>query len=321
MKLIQVGIGGWGSSWYEKIKKEHKDLEVVVVDKNIEAARKLVDKNDRLYDSIIEAIEKENPDLILNFTPPKVHTEIDNIAFDYKLPVLSEKPIADDYVKAVQVVERATKENIPFMIAENYRNYPEIRKMKKLLSEGLIGDIVSLHIDFYKCVIDKEGRYLSTLKNPLVEDIAIHNFDLIRYIAESDVKSIFARNFNPKHSWYTGNTSSLSIMEMENGIMASYAGSMTANGQSTEWYGDWRVDGTKGSLILKDHIISIVSGDKVIQYDDFSDIKTKDCLDEFILSLKENRAGETSGAEYIKTQAMVHFSQESSKAGRMLEME
>lgn len=321
MKLIQVGIGTWGSSWYEKIKKEHADLEVVVVDKNSEAAKELVDKNDRVYVSLKEAIEKEKPDFILNLTPPKVHTEINNIAFDYKLPVLCEKPIAEDYVKATRIVERAVKEKIPFMIAENYRNYPEIRKMKKLLSEGAIGDIVSLHVDFYKCNIDKEGRYLSALKNPLLEDIAIHNFDLIRFITGSDAKRIFARNFNPKHSWYTGNASFLSIMEMDNGVMASYTGSLISKGQSTDWYGDWRVDGTEGSLILKDGIISVTLGNKVIQYNDFSDIESKDCLDDFILLINENRYSDTCGAEYIKTQAMVQFSLESSRAGRMLDIE
>jgi predicted dehydrogenase len=321
MKLIQVGIGTYGSSWYERIKKIHTDLEVVVVDKNIEAAKKLLYKNDRIYESLIEAIEKENPDFILNLTPPKVHTEINNIAFDYKLPVLCEKPIAEDYTKAIQIVERAAKENIPFMIAENYRTYPEIRKVKKLLSEHIIGDIVSLHVDFYKCNIDKEGRYLSGLNNPLLEDVAIHIFDLIRYVTESDVKRIFARNFNSKNSWYTGNASLLSIMEMNNGIMASYAGSLTAKGQSTEWYGDWRIDGTEGSMILKTGSISVTLENKVIEYCEFSDIEVKDCLDEFILSLKEKRDGETSGAEYIKTQAMVHFSQESSRAGRMLDIE
>ena len=321
MKLIQVGIGSWGSSWYGKIKKNHADLDVVIVEKNLEAAKKIADGDDRIYSSLNEAIEKEKPDFILNLTPPTVHSAISNIAFDYKLPVLCEKPIAVEYAEAAQIVERSLRENIPFMIAENYRNYPEIRKMKKLISEGSIGDIVTLHVDFYKCNIDKEGRYHSTLKNPLLEDVTIHHFDLIRFITGSDVKSIFTRNFNSRHSWYSGNPSLLSVMEMKNGVMASYAGSLTAKGQSTEWYGDWRVDGTEGSLILKDYRISIVTGDQAVEYDDFSDMEGKDCLDEFILSLKENRAGETSGADYIKTQAMVHYSQESSKAGRMLDME
>lgn len=320
MKLLQVGIGTYGSSWYERIKKDHADLEVVVVEKNLVSAKKTVSKNDRVYISLREAIEKENPDFIFNVTPPAVHSEINHIAFDYKLPVLCEKPIADDYASAILIVERANKERIPFMIAENYRTFPEMRKTKKLLSEGSIGDIVSVNVDFYRCNIDKEGRYLSGLQHPLLEDVAIHHFDLLRYVTESDMKSVYARSFNPKNSWYTGNASLMSIFEMKNGIVASYSGSLAAKGESTQWHGEWRIDGTEGSLVLENGCICMNLGNQTIRYADFNDIEVHDCLDEFVRSLREGRDGETSGREYIKTQAMVHYSLESIKTGRMIDI-
>src|SRR5205807_5782628 len=117
--------------WYKKLKSAYQDLELAFVDRDAQARAKL-DQEEHFYTSLTVAIEREKPDFLLNATPPAIHSQINNVAFDYKLPVLCEKPISDRYDEAVKIVQRATRESIPLMIAENYRYIPFVRRAKQL---------------------------------------------------------------------------------------------------------------------------------------------------------------------------------------------
>src|SRR5436305_621278 len=145
MKMLLVGLGGFGYDyWYKKLKSAYQNLEVALVDRDAKARDK-IDQADHFYTSLTDAIEREKPDFLLNATPPAVHSLINNVAFDYKLPVLCEKPISDRYDEAIKIVERATRENIPLMIAENYRYIPFVRRAKQLITDGTIGDLSNIH--------------------------------------------------------------------------------------------------------------------------------------------------------------------------------
>src|SRR5690606_20834022 len=113
--------------WYKRLKD--RGLLAAVVEKNPEMKNKMGDDPYPFFESLEEAFEQVEFDFIVNVTPPSVHTSVNMAAFDRRIPVLCEKPIANEYEEALQVVERAERENIPFMIAENYRFAPNVRKM------------------------------------------------------------------------------------------------------------------------------------------------------------------------------------------------
>src|SRR4051794_5290303 len=104
MKVIQVGLGGFGSVWLEMVISKHEQLEIVgLVDINEQAFQRVKDTlslSDSLYyptiDGALKGLEEKgvHPDFILNFTPSKIHKEINLAAFDKGIPVFSEKPLA-----------------------------------------------------------------------------------------------------------------------------------------------------------------------------------------------------------------------------------
>lgn len=319
MKALLVGLGNAGFSWYKRL-KQIAGLQIAVVEPDESMKSKMEGDPFPFYTTVAEAIEKERPDFLVNVTPPHVHTSVNHLAFDHRIPVLSEKPISFRYDESVEVVERAEREGLPFMIAENYRRFAYIRKLKELLDERVIGRISTMDISFY--------RYHHVARKyavSLLDDIAVHHMDMVRYLTGKEAARVFARNFNPVGSWSAepANINLYALLEMEDGIAVSFTGSITSRGKQTEWGGDWRIEGTEGvievagkSLILYDQ-----EGGFVRRIDDFSDVPPADTLGEFLTCLREGKENETSGKDYLKTQAIVHYANESSRLKAMVDVE
>jgi predicted dehydrogenase len=318
MKVILVGIGSFGLGWYRSLKAYSIPLQVVVVDRN-PAVRSLIDSNDLFYPDLLTALDQERPDFLINLTPPRVHTSVNHLAFDRRIPVLCEKPIAEDFSEAQVVVTRAIQEQIPFMIAENYRRAPVFRMAQRLIKEKAVGELSAVFVQFFKeAYFEKE--YLLQMKEPLLVDVTVHHLDLVRYLTGQEGKRIFAKSFNPLGSQYPGNAAVNICLEMQNGLIVNYAGSLAGRGQETAWPGVWRIEGTKGVMTVAENI-QLTRTDHEETIRDFGGVDDRSCLDEFLSALSEAREPETSGVDYLQTQKLVHFSIESIRFGHPVDID
>lgn len=304
MKAILVGIGGFGYGWYRRIREQYREVQLVVVDVDAGQKSKLGADDVPFYTSLQEAIERERPDFIINVTPKQCHLQVNSAAFDHKLPVFSEKPIADNYEDAVRMVERAEREGIPFMIAENYRRFPAVRKLKRLLEEGAVGAIRSVEGQFYR-----HSDNQTEDKTSLLEEVVVHHFDLVRYLTGREVGQIFAAFRHRLHL----------VMELQAGITATFSFSMQSTGPQTDWAGNWRIEGTDGCLELIGKQIHWTKNGETTVIDDFSDVPAPGPFSEFLQSLEENREAETSAKDYLKNQALAHYARESITTNRMVD--
>lgn len=318
MKALLVGLGAMGVGWLKKLENAD-DMAIAVVEPN-ESRQSLLDGKTGIpfYRSLTEAIEREKPDFLVNVTPPFVHSQVNHTAFDYRLPVLCEKPISFDYEESQQVVRRAIEENIPFMVAENYRRHPYVRKLKQLLDEGAIGELSAIDAVFYR-YHERERAYPVSL----LKDIAVHHLDMIRYLTGQEGKRIFARNVNPRGSWDRELVSvNLYVwLETEGGIPVTYTGSLAARSSETPWSGNWRVEGTEGAIELVDKELTLFTKSGAAKVDMAGDPPVTDCLGEFLASLREGREAETSGQQYLRTEALMYYAERSSEAASILDIQ
>ncbi|MFE5318700.1 cupin domain-containing protein [Paenibacillus sp. NPDC056579] len=304
MKALLVGVGGFGSGWYRRLRNQYGEVALAVADRDESHRSRIEGDGVPFYTSITEAIEQEKPDVLLNVTPRHVHKEINSIAFDYKLPVFSEKPIADNYEDAKAMVERAEQEQIPYMIAENYRRFPLVRRLKQLLVEGTIGDIVTVDGEFYRN-LDKPIEN----KLDVLEELVVHHFDLVRYLTGREVGKVFATYRHQLHI----------VMDMQAGIIATFTCSTRSKGKHTEWAGNWRIEGTEGCLELIDSQIVLTKDGETTLFDEFSDVESPGAFSEFLLALEEGREAETSAKDYLKNQALAHYTRQSIRENQMVD--
>lgn len=311
MKAILAGLGEAGLGWYERLRSRGHLL--AVVEKNPARKEMLRDAAIPFYTSLEEALEEGiRPDFVVNVTSPAAHTSVNNAAFDRGLPVLCEKPISFDYAESLAIVARAEREGIPFMIAENYRHFPYIRKLKALLDSGVIGELSAVEIAFRRYHRVKRDYAVSVL-----DDIGVHHFDLLRYLTGREGIAVQAGMFNPSGGWQEEGAvlQTMAIIELEGSIPVHYSATIASRGPMTPWCGDWRIEGTTGALLLEGGAIHIYSGDVYKAITEFNDMPQSDALTEFLASLAEGREAETSASDYLRTQAIVHYTIMAAKSG------
>ncbi|WP_054027410.1 Gfo/Idh/MocA family protein [Bacillus sp. FJAT-28004] len=316
MKALLVGLGSAGFSWYKRLRDRGLLAAVVETDPAMKA--KLEGAPYPFYTSLEDALAHEEVDFLVNVTSPAAHTRVNHAAFDKGLPVLCEKPIAFDYSESVEIVARAEKENIPFMIAENYRRFPYVRKIKQLLDEGVIGAISTIDIQFRR--YHQVNRKYAVR---ILDDIGVHHFDMLRYLTGQEGKAIQTKLYNPIGGWQEEGAliNANAIIEMEGGIIASYAATIASRGQETLWGGDWQIEGTTGALVLTGKEIRVYKDEGVTVISDFLDVSETDILSEFLTSLETGCEAESSGKDYLLTQALVHYANLSGELGNRMQMD
>jgi predicted dehydrogenase len=132
---------------------------------------------------------------VIDVTPPAFHQEISAIALEAGLPVLSEKPLANTLADAVAIVQKANESGVLHMVAQNYRYHVPVQTLKHVLASGEFGRVGSVSVEFFKG--PHFGGFREEMAYPLIIDMAIHHFDLMRFLLESDPVTTFGRSWDP----------------------------------------------------------------------------------------------------------------------------
>jgi hypothetical protein len=133
------------------------------------------------------------------------------------------------------------------MVSQNYRFYPAPRAVAALLAERSLGDLYEVSIDFRRNDPSppKPRRRHHSDAQPLLLDMSIHHFDLLRYLLEREADSVLCEAISPSWSGYAGPPAALATIDFD-GVAVSYRGSWISAGPSTNWAGDWRMEDEPG---------------------------------------------------------------------------
>ena len=107
-----------------------------------------VDKN-RVYANISDFLkaEQKNLDAVIVLSPTPLHFEHVNQIFDAGMPVISEKALCTNSKDAQLLAARTEKENRFLSVTFTYTGYPMVREIKRMISDGLLGDLLSVHVE------------------------------------------------------------------------------------------------------------------------------------------------------------------------------
>jgi predicted dehydrogenase len=254
MKIIQVGLGGMGNAWLNAVfnSPEVEYAGFVEINDTIaasQAERYHLDST-LIFHSLDEALNAISADGVLDITPPQFHKEVSLTALDTGVPVLSEKPLANTLDAARDIVRRADETGILHMVAQNYRYSVPAQTLKHVIMSGEMGRIAAVSVEFFKG--PQFGGFRDEMPYPLIIDMAIHHFDMMRFFMDSDPVSVFGRSWNPPWSWYKGDASASVMLEFANGAAASYTGSWCSTGVETPWNAHWRFECENGVILLRD---------------------------------------------------------------------
>lgn len=254
MRVIQVGIGGMGNAWLRAVQESPVVEFAGFVEVNDAIAAEQVAKynldGSTVFKSLEEALRAVEADGVINVTPPQFHKVVSITALEAGVPVLSEKPLADTREAALDIVAAAERTGVLHMVGQNYRYKPPLHTLKQTLASSVLGDIGALHVEFFKG--PHFGGFREEMPYPLIIDMSIHHFDLMRFLLDSDPVSIYGRSWNPPWSWFGGDASATVLLEFASGVHVSYAASWCSQGRETSWNANWRFECTEGVISLID---------------------------------------------------------------------
>jgi len=323
-KIIQVGVGGFGRSWVDILLNSPEWEAVAFVDINKDALDRIVEEcgieKNKCFLSLDECLEKVKADALLNITPPSSHKEITVKSLKKGLHVLVEKPLSDNLEDAEEMVSISEKYGLKIMVSQNYRYRKIPRSIRSFIEKGKLGKI-----GYFSVFFQKGPRFTGFRKEmdyPLLKDMAIHHFDLARYIIGKEPKKVYAESWNPSWSWFKGDACLIAIFEFEDGIRFNYFGSWVSTGRETTWDGDWEIFGEEGSILWRAEKVEFIKGEERENIE-IIDLERQDrylSLLEFYKSIVEKRRPETDGRDNLKSLKMVFYALESIKSKKVVEI-
>lgn len=209
MEKLRVGIVGAGhivTYRHLPVFRKIKNVKVVAIcDKN-ESVAKSVAKHygiSKFYNDF-SAMLKEKLDIVDICTPIYTHTLLATEAMEAGCHVLVEKPLAMSVEDVDRMYKVADKENVKLCVVHQNIFNPIVRKAKRLIDEGEVGDIISVDVgtfvtrDYPLCLNRKHwchrlpgGIFFETIPHPV--------YLLQMFLGKIEPVHIFARKLH--FSW------------------------------------------------------------------------------------------------------------------------
>jgi len=236
---------------------------------------------EKAYGSYKELAADPDIDVIYVATPHPQHEEAAVTCLNAGKAVLCEKPFAANAKQAARMIDCAKQNGVFIMEAMWTRFLPSICKVRELLSQGAIGNVQHVYVNFgFRAPVNPEGR----LFNPMaaggsVMDVGVYNLSLCRMIFKKKPDRI-------QSHLVIGETG----VDESASVILNYEG-----GQSAEMFSAIRVNTSQEATIYgEDGYIKLPAwwhGDAVI-------LKNKDGEQEFKLPF------ESSGFQYEAMEVM-----------------
>ncbi|MCU1495905.1 MAG: Gfo/Idh/MocA family oxidoreductase [Acidimicrobiaceae bacterium] len=342
MRLLQVGMGGWGRKWAVEVFPQVGNVELVGHVDRLPAALALtieqgIAAEDDCYPSLEAALESTEPEAVLVTADLSSHVPLASAALNAGKHVLVEKPFAPTLVEARELVALGESRGLTLMVSQNYRFFPAVRAVQAIVEKGDLGALHTVNIDFRRSSeLGPDGRTPHHfLVEPLLVDMSVHHFDLLRAVLGLEAREVFCRTWTTPWSLFDDPAEGAAIITFEDGLTVSYRGSWLSTGPTTPWAAEWRMEFERGQLwwTSRDDLIDGVHGEHVLlrpagqaeQVVELPRIGLADragSLTEFAAAISAGRVPESSGRENLGTIALVEAAVASagSRSPRLLEV-
>lgn len=247
IKVLLVGVRGFGQKIADAIMKA-ESLELSACFHNDESVAKECGGlyNCKYFTNFEEAINSPEIEAVALVTPNHLHYSQIKACIRAGKHIFVEKPITNKLNEAEEVVAEIEGKILTLMVGHNMRRNDAIRKMKKLIDEGKIGEIVSGEINMshaggMKLTSDKWRYWRDKCPGGSLMMLGTHSAEISNYLFghAKNVKGVLKKLYAPSDAEDT----SAMLLDLENGGYCYIANNY--NHPGTHFV---RAYGTKGIL-------------------------------------------------------------------------
>jgi len=146
------------------------------------------------FDKMINEVK---PDYVIVTTTDRNHDHYIIRAMELGCDVITEKPMTIDEEKAQNIIDAQKRTGRSLRVTFNYRYAPHNTKIRELIMDGAIGDVLSIHFEWLldtKHGADYYRRWHRNKHNSggLLVHKSTHHFDLVNFWLGDAPKKVFA---------------------------------------------------------------------------------------------------------------------------------
>lgn len=148
-------------------------------------------------DQFNQMVKSQKPDVIIIACPDCDHDDYIVKALAYDLDVICEKPLTIKEDKCARIIKAAAKSKGKVIVTFNCRYAPHATRIRELMQEGRIGQVVSVDLNWYLDTYHGSSYFQRwnrqrECSGGLSVHKACHHFDLIRWFIDQHPIEVFA---------------------------------------------------------------------------------------------------------------------------------
>lgn len=186
------------------------------------------------YSDVRALLENQAVDVVGVCVPVLFHAEVALAAIEAGKHVLIEKPLTLTLTEADGLIEHARRSSAKVMVGFNLRWHRLVRQARDVIQQGGLGSptlmrtvLTSYHEDV------PEWRKRRELGGGVLFELAVHHFDLWRFLLQSEVEEVFATS----HSGQWEDEAATVTARMANGVcVVSVFSERTSESHEVEVY-------------------------------------------------------------------------------------
>ena len=192
MKIVQIGVGGWGKN-HTRVLSQLGVLSAVC-DTDSQRSKEYGEKYSvNHYESLDDLLISEEFDGAFVVTPTLTHTEITTKLLEAKKHVFVEKPMTYKSEDGEKLAKLAEKNKVILTCGYIERFNPAVDVVKKFVKEKKFGELVML--EFHR-----ENRMPLHIKDVgIIYDTSVHDIDTANWLFDDMPHVVFARAGKIKH--------------------------------------------------------------------------------------------------------------------------
>ncbi len=148
--------------------------------------------------------KSERMQVVSVLTPNFLHFPMAKRLLESGFHVICEKPMTMTYAEALELQEIQQKNASLFALTHTYTGYPMVRQMKKMIAEGVIGEIQKVDAQYYQgwinpIIHDLKQRASTWRLQPdksgiscCMGDVGVHAYQMLEYVTGQEIKKILA---------------------------------------------------------------------------------------------------------------------------------
>lgn len=238
-----IGTGGIARAFARDLARTSGHTVAAVGSRSLEKAREFTEQFGGTPFGSYEELVASDVDAVYVATPHPMHAPNTILALNHGKPVLCEKPFAVNARESAAMIAAARQKNLLLVEAMWSRFLPHYRKIRELVNDGEIGEIISISADHGQNLpLPKYYRlHAPELAGGALLDLGIYPISFAYYLLGKPQSVIAKAEFTP-----TGVDSQTSmIFRYETGAHANLTTTLLAKTPCTA-----TVVGTKGTIFI-----------------------------------------------------------------------